>query len=196
MKIIRLLFLVLLLSVVVGCDVSSHVDKAKEQIDKVADRATNALVKIQAGDLSDLDGFRLQIRSFRASLATNDFPRAKQCANQIDKLLKTEIVAQSIEFLRIESTEGAEKAKEAVTNYMAKNDLGEAETKACREVLTYFANMDGMQRIDLVSAVIYIACEREMSHGAAIPTAFAHVLMEELFLGGVTTNYPAPLKVK
>jgi hypothetical protein len=93
--------------------------------------------------------------------------------------------------LRIESTEGAEKAKTAVADYMAHNNLGAAETKACREVLSYFEDMDGKQRIDLVAAVIYIAFEHKMSHSAAVPAAFAHVLMEELFLGGTTTNSPS-----
>jgi hypothetical protein len=71
---IRFLFFTLTLLFVAGCDVSNHVDKAMEQVDKAAEKTTNALARIQAGDLSDLDGFRLQVRTVKTSLATNDFP--------------------------------------------------------------------------------------------------------------------------
>jgi hypothetical protein len=74
---------------------------------------------------------------------------------------------------------------------MTRNNLGETETKACRELIRHFEGMDKKQRIDLVTAIIYIAFEGKMSHTAAVPAAFANVIMEELFIGGSTTNSPS-----
>ena len=57
------------------------------------------------------------------NLATNDFPTARICAEQIDKVMQTKLVAQSIDFLEIEATEGTQKASAAVQDYMAQNNL-------------------------------------------------------------------------
>jgi hypothetical protein len=173
----------------VGCDQSATVEKAKAQAEdharKLAEKANDSLARMQSGDLSDLEGFRQQVRALKTNLAARDYSKARECGAQIDRLLQTKMVAQSIEFLRIESAEGTQAAKAAVETYMAQNNLGEAETKAFREILTAMgktiAQTDTPQRIDLVASIIYLACEQKMSHAAIVPAQLSRVVMAELF---------------
>lgn len=194
----RTLLLSSLLSMV-GCDQSARVEKARAQAEdharKLAEKANDSLTRIQAGDLSDLEGFRQQVRALKATLAAQDYSKARECAAQIDRLLQTKLVSQSIEFLRIEAAEGTHKAKAAVQTYMAENNLGETETRAFREILAAMEKTveqtDTPQRIDLVAFIIYLACEREMSHAAIVPAQLSRIAMAEL-LGVELPPFPTP----
>lgn len=185
---IRILHLLLLALTFFAAGCGDSVEKAKDQARQVVAAATNALANYKVGDPSNFSALRLQLRAMKASLATNDFTTARTCAAEVDKLLKTKMVAQSIEFLRIEASEGAQKAKGAITEFMAQNNLEVTETKICQELLRHFDEMDKRQTADLVAAVVYISLERKMSHSAAIPAAFTHMVMEELL--GIATNSP------
>ena len=175
-----------------GC--GDSVQKARSQagqaLTNAAGSLSNYLANYKAGNPSNFLAFRAQLRAMKTSLASNDFSKARGCAEEIDKLLKTKVVSQSIEFLRIGSADGAQKAKAAVSDYMAKNNLEVTETEACRELLRYFEEMDKRQSADLVAAIVYIALENKMSHSAAIPADLAHVMMEELLGIGAASNSP------
>jgi hypothetical protein len=195
MKMPHFLFFMLLPFFVICC--GDSVEKARNQARQVVVTATNALANYKAGDASNFLAFRTQIRAMGTSLASNDFSGAREYADEIDKHLKTRVVAQSIEFLRIGSADGAQKAKAAIAEYMAKNDLEVSETEVCRELLRHFEEMDKRQSADLVAAVVYIALERKMSHSAAIPADLAHILMEELLgIGNVSNSLPSTAKPK
>jgi hypothetical protein len=189
MKSFHFPFFALLSLFLAGC--GDSVEKAREQARQVVATATNALANYKPGDPSNFLAFRSQVRAMKASLATNDFTKAREYAAEIDKLLKTRFVAQSIEFLRIESVEGAQKAKAAITEYMAKNNLEVMETEAFRELVRYFEQLDKRQSADLVAAIVYIALEHKMSHHAAIPADLARILMEELLDIGSASNSPS-----
>jgi len=52
--------------------------------------------------------------------------------------------------------------------------------------------MDKRQSADLVTAIVYIALEKKMSHSAAIPAGLTHVLMEELLgIESASNSLPA-----
>ncbi len=176
---------------IAGCGDSNPVTQARDQARELTRKTTNLLARFEAGDLSDLDGVRLKVRSLRASLATNDYTQARAVAEQVDQLLKTRYIAPAVDFLKIESVEGATKAKEALEGYMARNNLGELDTKAFQRIQAHFARMDRKERGDLVYALIYLGLEQKLGHRAAAPAALTQVVLEEL-MGGPATSNPPP----
>jgi hypothetical protein len=193
---LHILFLAPILVLAVGCRDSSTIQNAKQHAGDLAQKANETLARIQAGDLQ---GLRTQIRELKSSLATKDFSKARECSEQIDKLMQTRFVAQSVEFLRIESAEGSQKAKAAILDYMAQHDLGEAEIKAFREILGSFENeveeTTPQERIGLVAMIVGFACAQKMGckESAAI-TSVTYVVMAELF--GIEVPEAAPILSK
>lgn len=188
MKIPGFLLLAALSFFAVGC--GDSVEKTKSQARRAATTAIDALATYKAGDPTNFEGVRLQIRALKASLASKDFAAAGKAADEVDKFLNTKVVARSVEFLRVESVEGAQKATAAVSEYMETNELDVMENEVCRELLRYFRQMDKRQAADLVAIVVYISLENKMSHGAAIPSDLARVLVEELL--GIENVHPRP----
>ncbi len=166
-----------LLVLLIGCGQSENKDRLKEKARGLAVTAAETLSKWEKGDFSD---FRAQLRGLRKSLEDGDYSQAREFTQKMDAALETEVVSKSIEFLKTESTEGAEKAAKAMDDYMASRQLAEHERKALTLVLQHIKSIEKRDVPGLVGAVVYIALEHKMSHSAALPASLAVVVTEEL----------------
>lgn len=178
MKLLNLSAVVVGTLLVSGC--GDSMERGKQKSLELAEKATGTLARLEAGDLSALDGFRRQVRGLKANLQARDYSRARECAEQIDAFLESTIVSQVVDFLRIESQEGAEKARAAINEFKATHDLSDAELTVFDELHREIAALDEKQIAALVGAIVYLSLERRLSHTAAIPASMAQVLVEEI----------------
>lgn len=196
MKELGTLMVVPLVALGLGCRDSTAIDHVRQRAQELAAQAEHvrqgaqglaaqaeqAVARIQAGDLSDLQDLRAPAAELKASLVANDFAKAREYAEQIDQLLGTAFVAQSIEFLRIEATDGAQMASAAVREYMAAHELGEPATRAFREVLHAIEQSTPQEHVGTVAFIVGIACSDKMGcKDTALATALTYLVMAQLF---------------
>lgn len=184
---------------VTGCDESMSVDQAKEQARKAADSAMDmaqsakeqalkvkdsamdvansakeAWNKYQPDVMTKFAGLRTQLGDLQKKLEAQDFSEARKLGEMIDQRLDSKTVAQSVDFLRVGAVDGTEKAKAAIQDFMAKNQLDPTQQKVFNEVQHFFTEVvDKRDMPRLVFWVVYVSLWDRLSENAELPADFA-----------------------
>ena len=168
-----------------ACD-SAQQEAIREKAEQALDESIATLTDFSEGDFT---AFRLQLRELKAALDAQDFGAAKATADSLDQLFESDIVAETVDLLRVQVANGSEAAARAIDESAAAGILDEAELEYLGEVAEQLAAMNKQEFAQaaggIVAGSIYIALEHKMNHSGAIPGAIAgamtQIVIEELF---------------
>lgn len=135
------------------------------------------------GKLPDLDVQALQDRAaeLRKSIETEDYDLAEKAGDKLGSLLDTRAIGDCVRFLRINSEKGSAAAKAAIDEHLGTVELSPEVRKFFVDMGDGLAAMDTGQRIDLIAAIVGIACEIKFGHGAGHVGDIVGALLKEAF---------------
>ena len=135
------------------------------------------------GKFPDLDVKALQDKALelRNSIESEDYDLAEKAGDKLGSLLDNRAIGDCVRFLRINSEKGSAAAKAAIDEHLGSVQLSPEVRNFFVEMGEGLAALDTGQRIDLIAAIVGIACEVKFGHGGGHVGDIVGAVLKEAF---------------